>query len=211
MKILSVFDKEFKEYGRVISGVDFEELMVEMDKIPMPEQGVSYEPAIESLEKCKAFDYFTDSVFGGMPAQLGMCWGDNTQLNCLEYHRNSEFNLGAGDFVMLVAKESEVEDFMLDTSCVKAFRAPKGVLIEVYASTLHYAPCSAVPGKGFRVLIALPRGTNTEKPALKEISQEDKYLVARNKWLLPHPDSSEAKDGAVVALKGTNIDIANLI
>ena len=35
----------------------------------------------------------------------------------------------------------------------------------------------------------------------------DKSLWARNKWLLAHADSSEAKDGAYVGLKGENIDI----
>lgn len=209
MKIHSVFDEEFKPYGRVISGLDCTELMAAMETVPMPESGVNYEPAIDCLEKCAVFEDFRDSVFGGMPVQLGMCWGYNTRLNCLEYHRDSEFNLGAGDFILLLAREDEVEDYMLDTACVKAFRAPAGVLVEVYATTLHYAPCHTDGEKGFRVLVALPRGTNTAAPTLKGLSKEDKYLTACNKWLLPHPDSSEAKGGAVVGLKGENIDIIN--
>ena len=32
-------------------------------------------------------------------------------------------------------------------------------------------------------------------------------LTARNKWLLAHPDSSEAKTGAHIGLTGKNIDI----
>ena len=36
-------------------------------------------------------------------------------------------------------------------------------------------------------------------------------MTARNKWLLAHAESSEAKDGAHIGLKGENIDIANLI
>jgi len=209
MKIYSVFDPEFKPYGRVVEGIDCAELMSAIDKNPMPAEGVAYEPAIASLEACAVFADFRDSVFGGMPVELGMCWGYNTKLNCLEYHRDSEFNLGTSDFILLLAKQNEVEDYMLDTAKVKAFRAPAGVLIEVYATTLHYAPCHTDAAKGFRVLVALPRGTNTEKPALKGLSPEDKYLTACNKWLLPHPDSSEAKGGAVVGLKGVNIDIAN--
>ena len=208
MKIYSVTDKEFKPYGRVLSGGDFAELMGAMEAIPMPESGVAYAPAIESLEVCSAFDYFRTSVFGGMPVELGMCWGYNTMLNCLEYHRDSEFNLGTGDFILLLAKQDEIEDMMLDTAKVKAFRVPAGTLVEVYATTLHYAPCHVEADKGFRVLVALPRGTNTDKPALPGLSPEDKYLTACNKWLLPHPDSSEAKGGAVVGLKGANLDIS---
>ena len=209
MKIYSVYDEEFRPYGRVIEGIDCAELVGAMDKIPMPETGTAYEPAIASLEACKVFDDFKNKVFGGMPCQLGMCWGDNTMLNCLEYHRDSEFNLGTGEFVLLLAKQDEVKDMMLDTACVKAFKCPANTLIEVYATTLHYAPCNAKENVGFKVLVALPRGTNEAKPEIANPSGEDLYLTARNKWLLPHPDSSEAKSGAVVGLKGINIDIAS--
>ena len=36
---------------------------------------------------------------------------------------------------------------------------------------------------------------------------DDAYLWACNKWLLAHPDSSEAKTGAHIGLTGKNIDI----
>ena len=85
------------------------------------------------------------------------------------------------------------------------------MLVEVYATTLHYAPCHCDESKGFRVLVALPQGTNTDKPAIENKSSEDKLLWARNKWLLAHPDSSEAAQGAHVGLSGENIDIANLL
>lgn len=209
MKIYSVYDEEFRPYGRVIKGIDCNELVSAMNNIAMPESGTAYEPSIASLEACSVFKDFKEKVFGGMPVQLGMCWGYNTMLNCLEYHRDSEFNLGTGEFILLLAKQDEVKDMMLDTACVKAFKAPANTLVEVYATTLHYAPCNAKANEGFKVLVALPKGTNEAKPEIANPSGEDLYLTARNKWLLPHPDSSEAKGGAVVGLKGTNIDIAS--
>ena len=33
-------------------------------------------------------------------------------------------------------------------------------------------------------------------------------MTARNKWLLAHPDSDEAKNGAHIGLTGENIDLA---
>ena len=77
--------------------------------------------------------------------------------------------------------------------------------------TLHYAPCEARPGAGFRVAIVLPRGTNTEKPAFSPENGEETLLWAKNKWLLAHPDSPEAKMGAKIGLVGENIDIVPLI
>ena len=108
-------------------------------------------------------------------------------------------------------KDEEIAGGLLDTACVKAFRVPAGTLVEVYATTLHYAPCSAASGAGFQVVVVLPRGTNGPKPDLTPLNGEDETLTACNKWLLAHPDSDEAKGGAKVGLRGENIDIANLL
>lgn len=208
MKIYSVYDPEFKAYGKVLEGYNTEELVAAMNKIALPAEGVSYEPGIASLEACSIYKQFSDNAYGGMPVELGMCWGHNTKLNCLEYHRDSELNIGTGDFVLLLALESELTDGKLDTSCVKAFRAPAGAVVEVYATTLHYAPCHVDAAAGFRVAVVLPKGTNDGCPNFTPITAEDKLLWARNKWLVAHAESSEASQGAFVGLIGENIDIA---
>ena len=93
MQIYSVLDPEFIPYGRVLDGYDTSELLRAMEQIPLPEQGTAYRPGIESLEACGIFRKLEQRAYGGMPIQLGMCWGRNTKLNCLEYHRDSEFNI----------------------------------------------------------------------------------------------------------------------
>lgn len=209
MKIYSVYDAEFRPYGRIVEGLNNEELLGVMKSVPLPETGKTYQASIESFENCAVFEDYQNSLFGGMPTQLGMCWGRNTVLNALEYHRDSEFNLGTDDYILLLAKLDEVEDFMLDTAKIKAFKVPAGVLVEIYASTLHYAPCHVNEEAGFRTLVALPRGTNTERPATSGKCKDDKYMPMKNKWLLAHPDSPEAiNKGRAVGLKGVNIDIA---
>ena len=75
------------------------------------------------------------------------------------------------------------------------------------ALALHYAPCHTDPANGFKVLVALPKGTNTDKPNMPIKGGDDAYLWACNKWLRAHPDSAEAAQGAVAALTGENIDI----
>ena len=208
MKIYSVYDPEFKPYGQLPEGYDTAELLAAMNGIPLPEQGTAYEPSIAALERCGVFSALADRAYGGMPAQLGMCWGHNTKLNCLEYHRDSEINIGTDDFILLLARQEEIEDGMLDTAQVRAFRVPAGVPVEVYATTLHYAPCHTDAERGFRVAVALPRGTNTAKPEFTPLSAEDQWMTARNKWLLAHPDSAEAKSGAHIGLRGENLDVA---
>lgn len=212
MKIYSVFDPEFKQYGQVVHGMEdtVRELLTVLKKTPLGE-GLNYIPEYQPLQELPARNQISNHCFGGMPVQLGWCNGYNTKLNCLEYHRDSEFNLGSEDFILLLAKQDEIVDGFLDTAKVKAFMVPTGVLVEVYATTLHYAPCHCNPNKGFRVLVALPQLTNTERPTMEVLSSEDELLAARNKWLLAHPDSVEAKNGAKVGLTGENIDIARII
>ena len=208
MKIYSVYEKEFAPYGRVEAGLDTAALLKALQKTPQPETGVEYVPQDESLQALLFAQQAQDHLYGGMPVQLGWCNGHNTKLNCLEYHRDSEFNLGTEEFILLLARQEEIENGLLDTAKVKAFRVPAGVLVEVYATTLHYAPCHTDPAKGFRVLVALPAGTNTEKPAVPPVTEEDRLLWAKNKWLLAHPASDEAAAGAYIGLAGENIDIA---
>ena len=212
MKIYSVLDPEFKSYGQVVTGMEdtVREILDVLKDAPC-EEAVAYVPTWEPLQKLPAAAVVSDHCYGGMPVQLGWCNGHNTKLNCLEYHRDSEFNLGTEDFILLLAKQDEIVDGILDTAKVKAFKAPAGTLIECYATTLHYAPCHADASKGFRVLVALPWLTNTDRPVMENKTAEDEIMTARNKWLLAHPDSSEAKSGAKVGLTGENIDIANLI
>ena len=213
MKIYSVFDPAFKRYGQIVDGLEEAkaEILEALAKTPQPEQGTAYTPSNPDLQELPAATELSEHCFGGMPIQLGCCNGHNTKLNCLEYHRNSEFNMGSEDFILLLGRQEDIVDGFLDTSTVKAFRVPAGVLIEVWATTLHYAPCHADPQKGFHVLIALPWMTNTARPEMKTITWEDSILTARNKWLLAHAESPAAKNGAKIGLTGDNIDIASFL
>lgn len=210
MKIHSVYDPEFKPYGRIVTDMKetIAEILTVLNETPLPDE-VDYVAEYRPLQELPAAQAMSDHLYGGMPVQLGYCNGHNTRLNCLEYHRDSEFNLGAENFVLLVAKLHEVENGMLDTNKVKAFGVPAGIMIECYATTLHYAPCHCDGEKGFKVLVALPKGTNTDKPAIVNKAPEDALLWARNKWLLAHKDAAEALKGAYVGLVGENIDIKN--
>ena len=204
MHIYSVFDHAFVPYGKVLEGYSTDELMKEMLRVPLPESGTAYEMSVPELENCAVFADLQNRAYGGMPIQIGMCWGRNSKLNCLEYHKGSELNLGTHDLILLLAKQQEIVNGKLDTAKVKAFRVPAGVLIECYATTLHYAPCHVDEKEGFRMAVVLPKGTNGPKPK----GVEDEVLFGCNKWLLAHPDSNEAIQGAYIGLMGENIDIS---
>ncbi len=211
MKILPVTDPSFQNYGQILEGYDLKELLETLDKVTPCPEGVEYVPEQAELQALPIEKELRNNAYGGMPIQIGWCNGHNTKMNCLEYHRDSELNVGTEDFILLLAKREDLENGVLDADKVVAYCCPAGVLVEVYATTLHYAPCSAKKGQGFKVIVVLPKGTNLAKPEITVKNAEDEILWAANKWLLAHADSSEAAQGAKVLIHGTNPDIAGLI
>ena len=140
-----------------------------------------------------------------MPIQIGYCNGHNSMLNALEYHRDSEINVAATDAILMLGSQQDItEDFTYDTSLVEAFLVQKGTAVEVYATTLHYAPCG-VNGAGFKVGIVLPKGTNLELADAHE-GGEDSHITAKNKWLLGHPEGG-LPTGSPMGLVGKNLCI----
>lgn len=204
MKIKKVTDPEFSRYGRVIDEYDFSKLIKAMEHTPLPED-VIYEPSIEELETTDVAIDLKMRVYGELPIQIGYCNGHNSKLNALEYHRSSEVNVAVTDIILLLGAEQDIEpDFTYDTSKVEAFLVPAGTAIEVYATTLHYAPCH-VNESGFQCVVVLPKGTNTELTFETASEGEDKLLTAKNKWLIGHEEA--AIEGAFNGLKGANVGI----
>ncbi len=203
MKIYSVYDNEFSVYGRVLSELDTKELVEAMQKTPVPED-VVYVPSDKALEELSVCRVMSESVYGGMPVQIGYCNGHNSRLNALEYHRSSEINVAATDMILMLGRQQDIrEDFTYETDRVEAFLVPENTAVEIYATTLHYAPCQA-DSKGFRCAVILPQGTNYEvkQPGLRS---EDRLLAASNKWLIAHKDAHI--EGAFEGLVGENITL----
>ena len=126
-------------------------------------------------------------------------------LNALEYHRSSEINVAATDAILMLGCQQDItDDFTYDTAKVEAFLVPAGTAMEVYATTLHYAPCG-VDGAGFKVVVVLPKGTNLELEEKHE-GGEDAHLTAKNKWLLGHPEGG-LPEGSPMGLVGKNLNI----
>ena len=204
MKIQKVTDPAFRKYGQVLEGYDFTGLIKEMKHTPVPED-VIYVPSVEELEALDIMKDLQNKGYGGLPVQIGYCNGHNKKLNAVEYHRNSEINVAVTDLVLLIGHQQDIEpDYTYDTSKIEAFLVPAGTGIEVYATTLHYAPCHVNEG-GFQCVVVLPKGTNTDLTFQTEKMGEDSLMTAKNIWLIAHEDAKIA--GAFNGLKGENITI----
>ena len=200
--IYGVDEEAFAPYGRVVAETDVSALVAAC-RPPMPERGVRYEPSLESLEACDGFAAM--ARYFGSPIQIGCCWGHNDSMDALEYHRASEFNIAVTDLVLFLADRREMNGrYEIDAGKVKAFYVPKGTCVEIYATTLHYAPCETT-GDGFVCIVVLPRGTNHPLSGAPAQSGEERLMTARDKWLICCADAASlVESGAYPGVTGGN-------
>lgn len=207
LRIAHVTDPVFKEYGRVIESIDCTELMKELVKRPLPDSGNIYVASDEELEKLPVAEALQNEVFGGLPIEIGYCNGNSYQLNALEYHKCPEVNIATEDIILFLGKTSKITDETYRAEDVQPFFIPKGVLIELDGTTMHFAPCKTSE-KGFRTIVVLPKGTNQDLTEEQLSSVQSKTLFKLNKWLLAHPENERMiNQGAYVGLFGENLQI----
>ena len=109
------------------------------------------------------------------------------------------------DMILLLGAQQDIgADCTYVTSWVEAFLVPAGTAVEMYATTLHYAPCTAAGG-GFCSVVILPAGTNTPLTFSVTKEGEDRLMMAKNKWLIAHEEAGI--EGAFCGLKGENITL----
>ncbi len=204
MEIKKVTDACFLNYGKILTDIPVPKILKEMEHTPLPEE-VIYVPSAEALEVLPEAEAIERIGFGGLPVQIGYCNGKNKKLNAVEYHRSSEIDIAVTDLILLLGRQQDIEtDNTYDTARIEAFLVPAGTAVELYATTLHYAPCDAQEG-GFRCVVVLPKGTNEELPFLPERQGESRLLTAVNKWLIGHEEAEI--EGAFNGLKGENITV----
>ncbi len=209
MKVYDVRDPEFAVYGRVVEGFDFSGVIDVMKKKPIPGP-VEYVASAPELEALPVFKEFEERFYGQLGAELGYCMGHNDRLNGLEYHRGSEVNIAVTDHIVMVGRQQDIEpDMRYDTEKVEAFYVTEGMAVEFYATTLHYCACH-VKEEGYAHATFLPRGTNTPLDrGFTAVTEEDRLLQARNKWLIAHPDGGLGS-GVPAGLYGPNWTTADL-
>lgn len=215
MQVKKVTDSSFKQYGKVITGVDFLPVYKVLEGISCPE-GIETAASFGPLEEPDFRQMISSLIYGELSVEIGYCSGHNKSINALEYHRTSEVQIAATDLIILLGHQYDItDDFHYDTSKLEAFFIPAGTAIEIYATTLHYKPLGTKENDyAFKIGIILPFGTNfgiggkstTEDE--KEQVFEEKILFAKNKWLIAHEDGGI--DGAFIGLTGKNISIEDL-
>lgn len=201
--LFGIEDEAFAEYGRIIRGMDVQDIMVVGDKIKLPETGTIYEPSVSAFEGMPIAERIRKECFGELPIQMGYCYGHSSLLNGWEWHSSSEVNIAVTDMVLIFGKRSDFRDGKIDTATAKAFLLKTGDVVEIYATTLHFCPCQVLKS-GFGCVVALPAGTNIP---LEEKSASA-LLFRKNKWIVAHMENKDLiAKGVVPGIVGANLEV----
>lgn len=201
--LYSVDSEEFKSFGRIIRDINTDEITAVAEKIERPESGSLYSPSEEAFEALDISNRISERFFGTLPTQVGYCHGHSNYLNACEWHSSSEINIAVTPLVLILGHVWDIENGKIDSSSFRAFYLPKGICVEVYATTLHFCPCE-VEKSGFGCVVALPKNTNTPL----DFEASDPLLFRKNKWIIAHNENKALIDRGVKAgISGKNIKI----
>ena len=207
LKLYPVSDPLFCEYGKIVTGYDFTEILELMKQRPVPPEGNIYVARDEEFMKTDVAGAVSERFYGHMPVEIGYCNGNSFRLNALEYHKGSEIDIPATDLVLMLGKLQQIRHNRFPSEEIRAFYVPAGTAVELYQTTLHFAP-SRVEESGFRCVIILPEGTNRPLSRIPSPeNEEDRLLWMQNKWLIAHGDSPQAEKGACAGITGENPEL----
>lgn len=206
--IYDIYSDEFKRFGKV-SDLDCSEIIEYMDKhTEIPKEGNFYTPHDKNMEQFSVYKEAYEKNYGLVDVEIGYCNGHSTYLNGLEYHKTNEFNIGATDMIIFLAMVQDMEGITIDTKHARAFFLGKGEVVELYQTSMHYAPCKVFES-GFKCGVILTKPTNVLTGIVdRNATGEHRMLFKQNTWLVVHPDFKEFVDlGAYPGITGENYKI----
>lgn len=209
-KVHSIYSEEFNQFGRVIKGYDTKEILnIANEYTKVPEEGNIYVASLDKLQGLDISKIISKNIYGDMEIQVGYCNGNSSSLNALEYHKSPEVTIAVTPLVLFLAHFKDIQENKLKSSKVKAFYIEEGTMIELFPTTLHFAPAK-VSESGFKAIIILPKGTNEdiELNSIARITNEDELLFKKNKWIIVHKDRQDLiANGAKEGIIGENYSL----
>lgn len=202
---MDINDEKFKEYGRVLKGYDCTPIIKYAEEnIEIPTEGNVYIASVKEFEEFEVVKKIRDEIYGEMPIECGTCAGQNLSLTGFEYHKSNELSIAVTDFILIIGKLQDIVDNKFDGTKAEVFFQPKGNVVELYSTTLHYAPCK-VSEEGYITLVVLPEGTNAP---LENTSNKNILLTKKNKFFMTHPSQkAKVESGNHPGLIGELIEI----
>lgn len=129
-------DDSFKEYGRIIE----RDMQEAIDYASNYQNINAYDTSVQTLENMLCVQDLINDIYGYLDVMAGIVTGKNEVLNGLEYHQCSETIVAVTDYILAIGKRQDMIENDYDIENCEVFYVPKGTVVELYATTLHYTP-----------------------------------------------------------------------
>ena len=177
-------DDSFKEYGRIIE----RDMQEAIDYASNYQNINAYDTSVQTLENMLCVQDLINDIYGYLDVMAGIVTGKNEVLNGLEYHQCSETIVAVTDYILAIGKRQDMIENDYDIENCEVFYVPKGTVVELYATTLHYTPITVKDS--FKTICLLLRGTG-------DSCQRRGILKKKNKWFIAHKDNIEKETGGI--------------
>lgn len=190
IKLYDVNSPEFSVYGVLYPNYDISRIKTILTSLPLPESGSRYLQSIEALEKEETIQSIGKDIFAGLPINAGATIGYTTDFSAVEFHQSSEVNIALDDVILVLGQRQllEVNQTFDPHTEGKAFYIPAGSVIELFNTTLHYAPVEVFE-HGYRVVVVVVEGTNTALPS--DFHSQNPRVVKKGKFQVVHPSRKD--------------------
>lgn len=205
LNLHAISDPAFASFGRVLPHLPHQAALLQaMAETVIPETGNQYVATDAMMTAIDADHAISRLLYGEQPIQIGHCNGHSDHQNAFEWHGCSEVNLACTDLVLWLVHRFDIVDGQLASDQAQAFFVPAQTAIEVYATTLHFAPNQVTPA-GFKCVVILTANTNSP---LKTPRTPGESLLQTNKWVLAHPDNARMQaQQAAIGVTGPNFGV----
>jgi hypothetical protein len=75
LDILPVESSAFKQFGCIVEGYDFSELIDQLENTSVPEEGTTYLAEVEKTRSLRIYQDLSRHYYGDMPIQIGFGGG----------------------------------------------------------------------------------------------------------------------------------------
>jgi len=199
-------DPKFDPFGKAhweIDAKDFTAAVKNAFTGTMGEQAV-YEPKVDALQNLPLVNKIKETIYGGKAIQVGWIYGNNANLDYMEFNNATVTLIPVYNMVLFVATKNDLDQstFHLSVSKTSLFYIPADAVIELFPDTLHSPPIRVSNVTGQLTVVIVPEGVGIGSAS--KGSGIDQALYTQNRWLLGFPDN---KMGFFAGLDGTNINI----
>jgi hypothetical protein len=155
----------------------------------MGDQAV-YEPKVDALQNQPLVAQIQDTIYGGAPVQVGWIYGDNANLDLVEYNGVTVTLVTADNAVIFAGDKANLDttSWNYDVKNLTAFYIPANTVVAFKPETLRSNPLRVSKATGQLTAVITPVGVGIDPTTPG--SGMDQALVAKDRWVFAIPGLS---------------------